>query len=442
VSTDAGREALVRPFQRTTKRYYGLLALVLLAIGVFAAGYTQQLQHGLIVTGLGDWGSGGGVPWGLYIGAFIWWVGIAHGGIILSAAVRLIGLDTYQPVARIAELLTIAALSVAGLYIIVHVGRPDRIVTSIIPAWPTRVHWSPLVWDVTVITLYFVLTATYLSLTIRYDVHRLRDRMPDIFDPVYDLMLIGYTEKEDEIVERMVWWVALAIIILAPLLLHGGVIPWLFALLPSMAGWAGGVQGPSFLMIALTSAISGVIIAAAIFRRVYGWQELIGDEVFRGLAKWLGFFGLLFLWLQLQQVVTGIFAAPVSLTHATEAKLAKPLYQALIAMVVAAEAYIFASALKPKLFTIPRLVGASLLVLAATLTEKVLFVVEGLQHAHFSLYDGVAGTYVPSLIELSSLLGTTAIVVLYFMIFAKLIPVVELHAVEDEHDADGEEVSA
>ncbi len=75
-------------------------------------------------------------------------------------------------------------------------------------------------------------------------------------------MTIGYSEKEDQIVERMVWWLALAIIIMAPLLLHGGVIPWLFAVLPGMPAWFGAVQGPQFLTIALTSAISGVIIVA------------------------------------------------------------------------------------------------------------------------------------------------------------------------------------
>ncbi len=99
--------------------------------------------------------------------------------------------------------------------------------------------------DVTVITAYFVLTAAYLMLTLRYDVSRLRDDLPDHFGPIYSLLTVGYSEREDEVVQRMVWWLALAIIIMAPLLLHGGVIPWLFALLPTYPRWFGGVQGPS-----------------------------------------------------------------------------------------------------------------------------------------------------------------------------------------------------
>jgi molybdopterin-containing oxidoreductase family membrane subunit len=294
-------------------------------------------------------------------------------------------------------------------------------------------------WDVTVITAYFVLTATYLLLTIRYDVHRLRDRLPDGLEPLYRFLTIGYSEREDEIVERMVWWVAFAIIIMAPLLLHGGVIPWLFALLPSMAGWSGGVQGPSFLSIALTSAVAGIIIIAAAFRRAYDWDDLIPMAVFRGLAKWLGFFSLLFLWLQLQQVITGIFAAPTTLQHATEVKLSTPLYWVAIGLVGLALLYVFASALRPALFDLRVMVVLSVGVLAGTLMEKVLFVVEGLQHAHFDLYRGVPGAYTPSPVELSALLGTVGIVVLFFLSVSKVIPVVELHAIQDDHES--EEVS-
>jgi len=432
--TSVDRDTLVRPIEAFSKKYLAALAVALGLIGIWLVFYYQQLRHGLIVTNLADWGSGGGVPWGLYIGAFIWWVGIAHGGIILSAAVRLLGMDTYQPVARLAELLTIAALTCAGLFILIHVGRPDRLVTSVIPAWPTRVQWSPLMWDVTVITAYFVLTATYLALTIRYDIHRLRDRLPSLLDPVYSVLMIGYSEREDEIVERMVWWIAFAIIIMAPLLLHGGVIPWLFALLPSMAGWAGGVQGPSFLSIALTSAVSGIIIIAAALRYAYGWEELIPDAVFRGLSQWLGFFSLIFLWLQLQQVITGIFAAPTTLQHATEVKISTPLYWVAIGLVLLAMLYAFAASLRPDLFSVRAMVALSVGVLVGTLAEKVLFVVEGLQHAHFSLYDGVPGAYVPSATELSALLGTIGIVALFFLVVSKVIPVVELHAIEDDHE--------
>ena len=437
MSTDVDRNIILRPIRATSREYYILLGAVLIAIGIFAAAYVSQLSQGMIVTGLADWGTGGGTTWGLYIGAFVWWVGIAHGGIILSAAVRLLGMKRYQPVARLAELLTLFALMMAGLYIVVHVGRPDRIVTSVIPAYPSTVHSSPLVWDVTVITLYFVMTATYIGLTLRYDVARLREELPQRFAPLYRLLLFRYSPEEDEVVERMVWWLALAIIILAPLLLHGGVIPWLFALLPSMPVWYGAVQGPQFLTIALTSAIGSVIVISLIFRVTYGWDRLFTDAVFAGLGRWLGFFALLFLWLQLQQIITGVFAAPTDVDLATQAKISSGIYWVAIGSVVVALAYLFAQTIRPSLFSVRRTAVAGVLVVAATLVEKTFFVVEGLLYPSFGMYAGIPGEYYPSFIELASILGTVAMVTLLFMLVPKIIPVVELHAVEEAREGDG-----
>ena len=440
MSSGVSEEHILRPVGTISKKSIAVLVGALILIGAWLPFYIDQLANGLAVTELGDWGSSGGVTWGLYIGAFIWWVGIAHGGIILSAAVRLFGMDKYQPVARLAELLTIGALSIAGLFILIHTGRPDRLVTSVLPAWPTHVQWSPLVWDVTVITLYFVLTATYLSLTIRYDVARLRDQMPDVLSPVYDVITFKYSEDEDPVVERMVWWLAGAIIVLAPLLLHGGVIPWLFALLPSMPGFAGGVQGPTFLSIALTSAIAGVIIASAWFRYAYDWQELFPRDMFQGLAKWLGLFSLLFLWLQLQTIITGTYAAPTSLEKVTNAMIGEVAYWIAIGLVALGLVYILASAVRPALFSIPRIVAVSVFVLFGTLLEKVLFVVEGIMYPHFDLYHAVPGDYFPGIHELMAIVGSIGIIVLFFWMVSRVIPIVELHAVE-EHHGDGHDVA-
>jgi len=437
---EAKPEDILRPLQRTTKWYYVIFGLAALVATTWVALWGWQLQHGLIVTNLGDWGSGGGVTWGLYIGAFIWWVGIAHGGIILSAAVRLLNMDRYQPVARLAELLTISALSMAGLYIVVHTGRPDRLVTSIIPAYPWTVQTSPLAWDVTVITLYFVMTATYLGLTLRYDTYRLRDQMPDMFDPLYEVVLFGYSKAEDEIIERMVWWLALGIIILAPLLLHGGVIPWLFQLLPSMPRWHSAIMGPQFLSIALTSAVAGIIILGYFFRAAYDWEHILTDDVFRGLTGWLGFFSLMFVWLQLQQAVTGVFAARIDVEKVTIATLENPVFIVAISIMVLVLGYIFAQALDERVFSKERSLVAAFVVLYATLSEKVLFVVEGLEYPSFSLYAAVPGHYSPSIIELSSIAGTASLVVIFFLLISKVFPVIELHAVEDaEHHGDYED---
>ena len=422
--------AVLRPLGRPSWRYLALALMAVAGLGWFAQAWGFQLRHGMIVTGLADWGTAGGVPWGFYVGSFIWWVGIAHGGIIVSAAVRLFRMDAFKPVARLAELLTLAALANAGLYIIVHLGRPDRVVTSILPTLGQTLRTSPLAWDLIVITLYFVLTATYLALTLRHDLDVLRDRLPRVFAPLYRLVLVGHRPGEQRQAERMAWWLALALIILAPLFLHGGVIPWLFALLPGQPGWFGPVQGPLFLAAALTSALGAVTVLAYVFRRAFGWGDLIDDDVFRGLSRWMGLFALLFLWLQLQQVITGMAMGPDPVSAAVAAKIGHPAYWLAMAMLAVALAHVGVQMLAPRLFSVGRTAAVAVLPLVAVAIEKTLFVIEGLMYPVFDLYAGVPGTYMPSWVELSSLAGALAIVVLFFLATSKLLPLVELEAVK------------
>ncbi|HXH23446.1 MAG TPA: NrfD/PsrC family molybdoenzyme membrane anchor subunit [Dehalococcoidia bacterium] len=428
-ASDARTAAILRPIlERPSAVFLALLALAGAGLLWWAYAWSFQLRHGMIVAGIADWGTGGGVPWGFYVGSFIWWVGIAHGGIIISAAVRLFGLEAFKPVARMAEMLTLIALSIAALYIVIHIGRPDRVVTSVLPNLPQTIRTSPLAWDVTVITLYFVLTATYLGLTIRPDLYALRDRLPPLFAPVYAALLLGYRPEDKHKIERMAWWLALAVIVLAPLFLHGGVIPWLFATMPGQPGWFGGAQGPQFLTIALSSALGSVIIMAYVFRRAFRWEEILPDEVFAGLGRWLALFALLFLWMQLQQNITGSVAPPAAVEKVTHAKMEEPLYWLALGLVGLALAYLAIQMIFPRYFNVERTVIAALLPVSATLLEKTLFVVEGLMYPVFQLYEAVPGHYTPSWVELSSAVGAFSILVLFFLAMSRIVPLVEVEA--------------
>lgn len=430
-ASEAPRDAVIlRPLGRPSRRYLLVLGIAVVGLLWFAQAWLFQLRNGLVVTGLSDWGTGRGVPWGLYIGSFIWWVGIAHGGIVVSAAVRLFRMDALKPVARLAELLTLAALANAGLYIILHVGRPERVATSILPNLAQTLRTSPLAWDVVVITLYFVLTGTYLALTIRHDLYGVRERLPRPFRPLYRTVLVGYRPGERAKAERMAWWLALGVIVLAPLFLHGGVIPWLFALLPGTPAWFGPVQGPQFLAAALTSAMGSVTILAYVFRRLYRWEAIIDDRVFDALARWTGLFALLYLWLQLQQVITGAAMAPTAAGSVSTAKLESPLFWLAMVLLAVTVAHTGVQLLAPHLFRVGRTAAVAVLPVLAILVDKTLFVIEGPLEPAFGLYHGMEGSYAPSWVELSSVVGALSIVVLFFLAAAKVLPLVELEETE------------
>jgi len=232
----------------------------------------------------------------------------------------------------------------------------------------------------------------------------------------------------------MAWWLAFAVVILAPFLLHGGVIPWLFQLIGSMPGWFTAIQAPTFLSIALTSAFGSVIIVAYIFRLVYGWDELLPDKLFSRMGSVLALVGLFFLWLQLQQIMTGAFAAPVGLRTATEAKMEDPVYWTAIGLVTAAVLYLGAQTIWHGLFSVKRVVAVAIIPVLATLFEKTLFIVEGLMHPLFDIYKAVPGSYFPSWVELSSIAGAVAMIVLWFAVVSKVIPIIEAEAWHEEKE--------
>lgn len=434
MSHEIDPDRILAPIEQTTRRFWILLALLIVGLLFMLESWSHQLEHGIFaVTGLGDWGIGGEVPWGLYIGGFVWWVGLAHGGIAISAAVRVLNIDRYRVIARIAEVLTILALAMAAFNVVLDLGRPDRIFNTILQ-WPMTVHHSPLAWDIAVLSLYLVLSLTYLTLSLRGEIYALRDRLPRYFSPVYAFITFGYRPAEDAKVSQILWWQAVAILALVPLL-SGGVVPWLFSLIGAQPGWYGAAAGAAMLTESLTSAVAGVLIVAVVFRYAYGWHDIIEDRIFRDLAIILAFLSLGTLWFTLHDVLTGVYMAPVNIAAMTDGMLGLHFFWIAIVGLVGSVIVLFAMIAWPDRFFNIAALGIVSGVLAITiLNKKVMFVVEGLMHPTqpplTNLYAD--GWYTPTLSEWVLFSGTILIVAIGFLVLTKVIPMIEVDSIEVE----------
>jgi Ni/Fe-hydrogenase subunit HybB-like protein len=437
------RDRLLEPIRTTTWKYYAGVGVSMIVglIGVYA--WYVMLTEGLQVTGLRGWGTGGGVSWGLFTGFMVWWVGVAHGGIAVSAGARLLKKDAYKPIARIAELLTLFALGKVGLLITWHLGRPDLIFKTV-TQWPAAVSHSPLTWDVMIILLYFVMSMTYLILTLRDDIYALREHLPDRIDPLYSAFLLGYDPEESEKVSQMAWWLALGILLLVPLL-SGGVVPWIFQLIGSQPGWFSAVTGPVFVTGAITSALGMILVISYLFRWAYGWEDIITDDIFAGLATVDAVFILGYLWFMLQERLTGSYAAPVYESELNREILTgemAPFFWLTIGLLVVAFAYFTYQTLTGRVSAATT--GAvGVLPALAILVEKTRFVVAGLLYPTL-LYS--PGTYSPTWIEWSLVVSTFALTALGYFIWVKLIPMIEVPEGEEMPDSsdtdEGTEVKA
>ena len=138
-------ETALAPVRRTGLRYWALVAFLLAVIGWGAYAYSVQLRDGLVVTGMRD-----RISWGLYIATFVFFIGISHAGTLISAILRVSQARWRTPVTRMAEFITVVALVCGASFVIIDMGRPDRLLfVFIYGRWQ-----SPIIWDVLAITTY------------------------------------------------------------------------------------------------------------------------------------------------------------------------------------------------------------------------------------------------------------------------------------------------
>ncbi|OGO40282.1 MAG: hypothetical protein A2147_00610 [Chloroflexi bacterium RBG_16_57_8] len=316
----------------------------------------------------------------------------------------------------------------AGLSIMIDMGRPDRIF-NIILFWPERIGTSPLSWDVTVIIIYFTLSVSYLWLTMRRDLAGLADRFPRMA-PLYRLLSIGYRPGENAKVDRMAWWLSIAICFLI-VMLSGGVVPWIFGLLSSRPGWFSAMAGPYFLTAAISSAIAAVIVVAGILRTSYRWQSQLKPQIFKGLGTFLGIVTLFYVYMIFAEQLTMRFAPPLSEFLVSEmlfhGEFAPVFWPMLVLGFLGPAITLLAQALRPKWFSLRRTVIAAGTIVVAFWVKRFLIVVPSLLRP---LLPFPQGSYTPSWVEWSIIAGILALAFLLFMAFLKLFPILEL----DQHD--------
>jgi Ni/Fe-hydrogenase subunit HybB-like protein len=98
------------------------LAALTLAVLMFGWGLVS-IYH-LVMTGIGVWGNSNTVCWAWDITNFVWWIGIGHAGTLISAVLYLTRQHWRVSINRSAEAMTIFAVMAAGLFPLLHTGRP------------------------------------------------------------------------------------------------------------------------------------------------------------------------------------------------------------------------------------------------------------------------------------------------------------------------------
>ncbi|HEX5829887.1 MAG TPA: NrfD/PsrC family molybdoenzyme membrane anchor subunit [Gemmatimonadaceae bacterium] len=180
-----------------TVKWFGALGVAIFCMLVGASAWVYQIYWGL-----GQAGYEPPVMWGVYIITFVFWVGIGHAGTLISAILYLFRAGFRTTIYRCAEAMTVFAVMTAGLFPIIHIGRPWKFFWLIpYPNW--RLLWpqfkSPLVWDVFAISTYLTVSTTFLYIGLIPDIAVLRDRETNpVRRRIYSILSLGWRNQERE----------------------------------------------------------------------------------------------------------------------------------------------------------------------------------------------------------------------------------------------------
>lgn len=232
----------------------------------------------LISTGVGVWGNNAPVFWGWPIVNFVFWVGIGHAGTLISAILFLFRQQWRTSINRFAEAMTVFAVTCAGIFPAIHVGR-IWLVYWLAPYPNQMAMWpnfrSPLLWDVFAVTAYATVSMLFWYLGMIPDLATLRDRAPTkVRQFAYGLFSLGWTgsARQWQVLEKAYLLLAA---LATPLVLSVHTIVSFDFAVSQIPGWHTTIFPPYFVAGAVFSGFAMVVTLLVPARHLFGLKELI-----------------------------------------------------------------------------------------------------------------------------------------------------------------------
>jgi molybdopterin-containing oxidoreductase family membrane subunit len=242
----------------------------------------------LVCTGIGIWGNNIPVGWAFDIINFVWWIGIGHAGTLISAILLLMRQEWRTSINRFAEAMTIFAVMCAGLFPLLHTGRP-WLAFWLLPYPNTMSLWpqfrSPLIFDVFAVSTYATVSLLFWYMGMIPDLATLRDRAKNkIVKVVYGMLSMGWRGAARHW-ERYETATILLAGLSTPLVLSvHSVVSFDFSV-GIVPGWHTTVFPPYFVAGAVFAGFAMVLTLAIPIRAFYGLKDFITDKHLENMGK-------------------------------------------------------------------------------------------------------------------------------------------------------------
>ncbi len=390
----------------------------------FACGY-------LFTFGPGIWGIDIPVAWGYAIGNFVWWIGIGHAGTFISAILLLLRQKWRTSINRFAEAMTLFAAGIAGLFPILHLGRPWFFYwlvpyTDAMDLWP---QWrSPLVWDFFAISTYLTVSLVFWYIGLVPDLATLRDRARTRTSQImYGLFALGWRGEARHWARHQSAYLLLAGLA-TPLVVSVHSIVSLDFAIGNTPGYHSTIFPPYFVGGALFSGFAMVLTLAIPLRHFFQLHDLITVRHLENAAKIL---------LACSAFVTYGYAAETFMAYYSGDQFEiymirnrmvgpyAPVYWTLLTCNVLVPQLIWWRRARR---CVPVLFAISILVNMGMWMERFLIVVSSL---HRDFLPAAWGMFHPTVWDWTHLFGSMGLFVVLFMLFVRFLPVISISEIRE-----------
>jgi Ni/Fe-hydrogenase subunit HybB-like protein len=394
----------------------------------FMAGMTlwgHQLKTGMGVAGITH-----PVMWGVYITNFVFWVGIAHSGTLISAVLFLLRAKFRTSFNRAAEAMTVFSLMVAALFPLIHLGR-TWVFYYLLPYPSQRQIWpnfrSPLIWDVFAISTYLTVSLVFFYVGMIPDLAVVRRYASGIRKKIYQVLSLGWQGRLSEWRNYKQLYIFLAAFATPLVASVHSIVSWDFAM-SIVPGWHTTIFAPYFVAGAIFSGTAMVITLVVPMRKILSLDKYITDDHFEAIAKILLFTSLIVTYSYIVEPALAVYGGNPFETEEFR-------YRAFGNYGILFWFMLFCNSLLPlSLFwkkarrNIPFLFVTSILVNIGMWLERFVIIVTSLARD----YNPYAwGTYRPSIVEIGITVGGFGLFFSAYLIFLKTLPVLSITEIKE-----------
>lgn len=403
-----------------------IFLIVIILVGSYS--YVEQLRHGLAITGMRDY-----ALWGIYISNFVFFVAVSLVGSLITAILRLSDVHWNTPLTRIAEIIAVAAIIMAGLTIIIDMGRPDRMLNLFMHG---RLQ-SPIIWDVIVISTYLVISLLLLYYPLLPDFSILSTyfQKNTSLSKWYGWLSLNWTgsDKQRRIYSNSIK--ALSILIIPVAFAIHTVTAWLFET-TYRPGWDSTNFGPYFIAGAFVAGTGAVIAVMFVLCKLYRLENYITNDHCDKMGKILALLCLVYLYFNLNEYMMPTYKSTeeeaVHLRSLFTGQYAVLFWTALCGgLVLPVIVLLFPQGRKP----VPLFI-VSLAVVLGAWWKRYIIVIPTLSHPFLPI-QGVPESwrhYSPTMMEWSITFATLAGALLIITLLVRFLPIIPIHETAEERN--------